>query len=77
MLTQNKLQKGEGTLKSDHPEARCIQRRRNMENEEALWKEEQNFRKVFYNMADKVDKLFSEYEKAFGHKKKDVDDNRS
>jgi len=48
-----------------------------MENEEARWEEEQNFRKVFYNMAKNVDKLFSEYEKALGHEKQYKDDNRS
>lgn len=48
-----------------------------MENEESRWEEEHNFGKVFYNMADKVDKLFSEYEKALGHEKQDIDDNRS
>ena len=48
-----------------------------MENEEAHWEEEQNFHKVFYNMAKKVDKLFSEYEKELGHGKEVVNDNRS
>ena len=47
-----------------------------MENEEAHQEEEHNFRKVFYNMADKVDKLFSEYEKALSHGKEGVNDNR-
>ena len=48
-----------------------------MANEESHWEEEQKFHKVFYNMAEKVDKMFSEYEKALGDEKKDVDDNRS
>ena len=48
-----------------------------MENEEALWEEEQNFCKVFYNMAEKVDKLFSGDEKTLGHEKQDVNENRS
>ena len=48
-----------------------------MENEEDRWEEKQNFRKVLYNMSEKVDMLFSEYEKALGHEKEDVDDNRS
>ena len=48
-----------------------------MENEEARWEEEHNFCKVFYNVGEKVDNLFSEYEKALGHEKEDVDDNRS
>ena len=64
-------------LKSFDLEVGCAQRRRNMENEEARWEEEQNFRKLFYNMAGKVDQLFVEYEKALGHEKKDVDDHGS
>jgi len=48
-----------------------------MANEEARWEEEQNFCKVFYNMAKKVAKLFSEYEKALGHEKAYANDNRS
>ena len=48
-----------------------------MANAEARWEEEENFRKVFYNMAGKVDKLLAEYEKALGHEKKDVDDHGS
>jgi len=59
MLTRNKLRKGEGILKSFDPEVGRGRKRINMENEEACWEEEQNFRKVFYNMAEKVDKLFS------------------
>jgi len=48
-----------------------------MANEEAHSEDEQNFQKVFYNMAGNVDKLFTEYEKALGHEKKDVDDHES
>jgi len=48
-----------------------------MANEEARWEEEHNFRKVFYNMVGKVDKLFVEYEKELGHEKKDADDHGS
>jgi len=69
--------KGEGTLKSFDPKAGCALRRRNMANEEAHWEEEQNFRKVFYNITGKVDKLFANYENALGHEKKDTDDHES
>lgn len=46
-------------------------------NEEARQEEEHNFRKVFYNMAEKLDKLLSKYEKELGHDKEYVNDNRS
>jgi len=77
MLTQNNLRKGEGKLKSFDPKVGCAQQRRNMEDEEACWEQEWNYRKVFYNMAEKVDKLFSEYEKTIRHEKKDAHENRS
>ena len=64
-------------LKSFDPEAGHAQQKRNMANEEARWEEEQNFCKVFYNMARKVDQLFTEYEKALGHEKQDVNDHES
>ena len=59
MLTQNKLQKEEGMFNSFDPEVGHAQRRRNMANEEAHSEDEQNFQKVFYNMAGNVDKLFT------------------
>lgn len=55
-----------------------------MHNEEETWetkklvgKRKKISRKVFYNMAKKADKLFLESEKALGHEKEGVDDNRS
>jgi len=58
MLTRNKLRKGEGMLKSFDPEVGSGRKRINMENEEACWEEEQNFRKVFYNMQRKWTNCF-------------------
>ena len=64
-------------LNSFDPEIGGAQRRINVGNEEAHLEEEQNFQKVFYNIVGKVDHLLVEYEKAFGHEKKGINDNRS
>ena len=37
MLTRNKIQRGEGKIKSFDPEARCAPQRRDMADEEAHW----------------------------------------
>jgi len=71
------LLKVEGILKYIDPKVGCTQRKRNMEKKEAHWEEEHNFCKVFYNIEEKVDKLFLEYEKALGHEKKYVDESGS
>ena len=74
MLTRNKLQRGEGKLKSFDPKVGHARQRRNMAEEEAFWEEERSYRKAFYNMVEKVDKLFAEYEKTVKPEKKDADD---
>ena len=61
MLTRNRLQRGEGKLKSFDLEAGHAHRRRNMEDD-GRNEEELNFRKTFYTMVDRVEKLFSRLE---------------
>ena len=48
-----------------------------MVDEEAHWEEEWNYHKEFYNMANKVDKLFAKYEKIVKPEKKNVDNHGS
>ena len=63
MLTRAKLQAGEGTLEPYNSEIGRAHRRRKMDANDARTEMEANFHKVFYMMADKVDKLFADYEK--------------
>ena len=62
MLTRVKLQPGEGTLEPYNSEIGCAHRRRKMDANDAHIKMEENFHKVFYMMANKVDKFFADYE---------------
>lgn len=48
--------------------------KKNMADEEARMEEEQNYKNIFFTMADKVDKLFAEYNKTIKPKKKELDD---
>ena len=56
------MQAGEGSLEPYNSEIRRAHRRRKMDANDARTEMEANFHKVFYMMADKVDKLFADYE---------------
>ena len=62
MLTRAKLQVGEGTLEPYNSKIKRAHRRRNMDANDSHTEMEANFHKVFYMMADNVDKLFADYE---------------
>ena len=62
MLTRAKLQAVEGTLEPYNSEIRYAHRRRKMDANDARIEMEAKFHKVFYMMADKVDKFFADYE---------------
>ena len=62
MLTRDKLQASEGTLEPYNSEIGRAHRRRKMDANDARIEMEENFHKVLYMMADKVDKLFANYE---------------
>ena len=62
MLTRSWLRRGEGTLKSFDPEAGRAHWRRNMDDD-VRNEDELKFRKTFYTMSDRVEKLFSRLEK--------------
>ena len=62
MLTRAKLQAGEDTLEPYNSEIGHACRMRKMDANDARIKMEAKFHKVFYMMADKVDKLFTDYE---------------
>ena len=70
MLTRDKLQAGEGTLEPYNSEIRHAHRRRKMDANDAHIEMEANFHKVFYMMADKVDKLFADYEEHMAKERK-------
>ena len=70
MLTRAKLQAGEGTLEPYNSEIGHAHRRRNMDANDARIEMEANFHKVFYMMADKVDKLFADYEERMAKERK-------
>jgi len=48
-----------------------------MADKEARWEEERNYCKTFYNMANKVDKLFAKYEKTLKLEKNGSNDHAS
>ena len=70
MLTRAKLQDGEGTLEPYNPDIGCAHRRRKMDANDVRIEMEENFHKVFYMMADKVDKLFADYEERMEKERK-------
>ena len=72
----NKFRRGEGKLKSFDSKSGCVPQCQNMANEEARWEEERNYHKIFFTMAEKVDKLFAE-EKTFKPKNKEPVDHAS
>ena len=70
MLTRAKLQAGEGTLEPYNSEIGRAHRRRKMDANDAHIEMDANFHKVFYMMADKVDKLFADYEERTAKERK-------
>ena len=69
MLTRAKLQASEGTLDPYNSKIRA-HRRRNMDANDSYIDMEEKFHKVFYMMADKVDKLFTDYEEIMEKERK-------
>ena len=70
MLMRAKLQAGEGTLEPYNSKIGHAHQRRNMDVNDARIEMEENFHKVFYMMADKVDKLFADYEERMEKERK-------
>ena len=70
MLTRAKLQASEGTLEPYNSKIGHAHRRRNMYANDSHIEMEEKFHKVFYMMADKVDKLFADYEERMAKKRK-------
>ena len=79
MITREKHQRGGEQLNSFDPESGCGTLQNKMENVDAQLEEERNYSKAFYAMAEKVNKLFAEYEKTMTHpkKKEGLDDHAS
>ena len=61
MLTRNKLEEGEGELVSYNLENGRVWRKKKMEEEEIRIELEKYFHKTFYQMEDRVEKLFVDY----------------
>ena len=72
MLTRAKLQVGEVTLEPYISEIGRTHWRGKMDANDAHIEMEEKFHKVFYMMADKVDKLFADYEECMAMKEKAV-----
>ena len=72
MLTTNRLRRGEEKLKYFDPKSRRAHRRRNMDVD-ARNEEDLNFRKTFYTLADRVEKLFSRLEKLESARENDLE----
>ena len=62
MLTRSRRKRGEGVLEAFNPEIGCAHRREKMEDEKAFYK-------AFYQMADKVEKIFTDYQERLEKKK--------
>ncbi len=60
---RNKIRRGEGGLQPFDLEAGPAHQRRNMTDDETRYDEEKNFRKTFYMMANRVEKLFAKLKK--------------
>ena len=70
MLTRIKLRHGEGVLEEFNPEIGRAHRRNKMTCEEYREEDEKAFRKAFYQMADRVEKLFADYQERLDKKKR-------
>lgn len=79
MPTKAKFKEGEGKLKYFNPEIGCVTRRMKMEDNDMCIENDQAFQEAFYQMADRVEKLFVYYERKMAKEGKKegalVDDN--
>ena len=62
MLTRSRFQRGEGEIEAFDPEIGS-RRRKKMASEDYREEDEKAFRKGFYQMADRVEKLFAYYQR--------------
>jgi hypothetical protein len=70
MLTRDKNNQGEGTLKTFNPKVGHESQRKNMAEEDNHDEQEKNFHMVFYCMSDMVEKMSGDYEKMMKKKEK-------
>ena len=69
MLTRSRLKRGEGVLEAFNPEFGLAHRREKMADEDYRGEDEKAFRKAFYRMPDRVEKLFADYQERLEKKK--------
>ena len=69
MLTRSRFQCGEGELETFDPEIGS-RRRKRMASEDYREEDEKAFRKAFYQMADRVEKSFADYQERLDKKKR-------
>ena len=62
MLTRSRLKRGEGVLETFNLEIGCAHQREKMAHEYYWEEDEKAFCKVFYQMADILEKLFSYFQ---------------
>ena len=68
MLTRSRFQRDEGEIETFDPEIGS-RRRKKMASEDYQEEHEKAFRKAFYEMADRVEKLFAYYQEMLDKKK--------
>ena len=69
MLTRSRFQRGEGDIEAFDPKIGS-RRRKKMASEDYREEDEKAFRKDFYQMADRVEKLFADYQERLDKKKR-------
>ena len=69
MLIGLKLKHGEGVLEAFNPEIGRAHRRKKMADEKYREENEKTFCKAFYQMADRLEKLFADYQERLEKKK--------
>ena len=69
MLTRSRFQHGEGELETFDPKT-SSRRRKKMASEDYREEDEKAFHKAFYQMVDRVEKLFVDYHERLDKKKR-------
>ena len=68
MLTREKLKFGEGELNLFNPKVGHAHQAKKMADEDYHVEDNKMFHKAFYHMADKVEKLFADYQRRLAKK---------
>ena len=69
MLTRSRLKRGEGQLETLNPNIGRAYQRKKMTDESYREEDEKAFHKAFYQMSDRVEKMFVDYQERLEKKK--------